>query len=223
MAGDVATITIEDRPYNYTVQTTDTLNTIRDALIALINSNPDEKVIASAASAYVIILLQAKVHGPEGNNIPIASASTNPTTNTPAISLAINNSALCCANVAGARITQDNPAVEGEEIYIYATGLGLVSDLNGNLIGPLDGVPFPGPALNTANSAVSSTAVAKTANVLGATLAVGGIGLYQVLLQLNPDLQPGTAAQLTISQDIYTSNIVTIPVGETVGPFIPCM
>jgi uncharacterized protein (TIGR03437 family) len=125
--------------------------------------------------------------------------------------------------VAGARITQANPAVQGEEIYIFATGLGLVSDLNGNLVGPEDGVPFPGPALNTANSAVSSLTAAKTANVLGASLAVGGIGLYKVILQLNPDLMPSPVGQLTISQDIYTSNIVTIPIGETVGPFIPCM
>jgi uncharacterized protein (TIGR03437 family) len=222
-AGDVGTVTIEDRPYNYTVQTTDTLNTVRDALIALINSNPDEKVVASAASAYVIINLQAKVHGPEGNGLAIAATSTNPNSSGPAISLAINNTSLCCANKAGERITQDNPAVQGEEIYIFATGLGLVSDLNGNLIGPEDGVPFPGPALNTANSSVSSLTAAKTANVLGASLAVGGIGLYQVILQLNPDLMPSPLGQLTISQDIYTSNIVTIPIGETVGPFIPCM
>ncbi len=223
VAGDVATITLEDRTYNYTVQTTDTLNTVRDALIALINSNPDEKVVASAASAYVIINLQAKVHGPEGNGLPFAATSTNPVSSSPAISLAVNNTALCCANVAGAPITQANPAVQGEQIYIYATGLGLVSDLNANLIGPLDGTPFPGPALNTANSAVSSTAAAKTADVLGASLSVGGIGLYQVILQLNPDLQASPAAQLTISQDIYTSNIVIVPIGDTVGPFIPCM
>ncbi len=221
-AGDVGTITIEDRSYNYTVQTTDTLNTVRDALIALVNSNPDEKVIASAGSAFVRIVLHAKVHGPEGNGITIAATSTNSATSGPAISLAINAATLCCANVAGARITPNNPAVPGEMIYIYATGLGLVSDLNANLIGPLDGTPFPGPALNTANSTVSSLADAKTADVIGASLAVGGIGLYQVILQLNPDLNPGQAGQLTISQDIYTSNIVLIPIGETVGPFIAC-
>jgi hypothetical protein len=220
-AGDVGSITLEDRTYSYTVQASDTLNSVRDALMALINSNPDEKVVASAGSAQVRIILTAKVHGPEGDGLAIASSSSNPNTSSPSISLGVNNVALCCANVAGAPITQSNPAQPGEMFYIFATGLGLVSDLSGNLVGPVDGTPFGGPSLNTANSTVSSTAVAKTADVLGASLVVGGVGVYKVLLQLNPDIQAGSAAQVTISQDIYTSNIVTIPVGNTGGPFIP--
>ena len=221
VAGDVGTITIEDRTYNYTVQATDTLNSVRDSLIALINSSPDEKVIASAGSAVVRIVLTAKVHGPEGNGLAIAATSNNPNTSSPSLSLGVNNTMLCCANVADAPITQDNPALPGETIYLYATGLGLVSDLDGNLIGPLDGAPFVAPPLNTANSTVSSLAAAKTADVIGASLEVGGIGVYKVVLQLNPDLQTGPAGQLTISQDIYTSNIVTIPIGNPAGPFIP--
>lgn len=222
VAGDVGSITIEDRTYNYTVQATDTLNSVRDALIILINSNPDEKVVASAGSAFVRIVLTAKVHGPEGDGLAIAASSTNPNTSSPSISLGVNNTSLCCANVANAPITQDNPALPGEMVYIFATGLGLVSDLDGNLIGPLDGAPYNGPA-NTANSTVSATAVAKTADVIGASLTPGGIGLYKVVLQLNPDIQSGAGAQVTISQDIYTSNIVTIPVGNPGGPFIPSM
>ena len=179
-------------------------------------------MVASAGSAFVRIVLTAKVHGPEGNGLPIAASSTNPVTSSPSISLGVNNTQLCCANVANAPITQDNPAQPGEMFYIFATGLGLVSDLDGNLIGPLDGAPYNGPA-NTANSTVSSTSVAKTADVIGASLTPGGIGLYQVVLQLNPDIQSGTGAQVTISQDIYTSNIVTIPVGNPGGPFIPSM
>jgi uncharacterized protein (TIGR03437 family) len=223
VAGDVGTITIEDRTYSYTVQASDTLNSVRDALISLIDSNPDEKVVASAGSAQVRIILTAKVHGPEGNGLAIAATSTNPGTNSPSLSLGVNNVTLCCANVAGAPITQSNPAQPGEIFYIFATGLGLVSDLSGNLIGPVDGTPFAGPALNTANSTVSSTSVAKTADVLGASLVVGGVGVYKVLLQLNPDIQAGPAGQVTISQDIYTSNIVTVPIGNPGGPFIPTM
>ena len=50
-AGDTATVGIEDRLYNYVVTTADTLDSIRDALIGLINANPEEKVTASAAAA----------------------------------------------------------------------------------------------------------------------------------------------------------------------------
>ena len=36
------------------------------------------------------------------------------------------NSSLCCANVGGAPVTAFNPAVPGEMVIVYATGLGLV-------------------------------------------------------------------------------------------------
>src|SRR5579864_5279073 len=58
-AGDTATVSIEDRNYSYTIQDGDTLATIRDALIAIINSNPDEQVIASAAGQFTRIVLRA--------------------------------------------------------------------------------------------------------------------------------------------------------------------
>src|SRR5262249_33170733 len=56
-SGDVATITIEDRSYNYTVQTGDTLDSIRDALVTLVNADP--KVSASPSGVFDRILLQA--------------------------------------------------------------------------------------------------------------------------------------------------------------------
>jgi hypothetical protein len=218
-ANDVGTVTIEDRSYSYTVQAIDSLQTVRDALIALIDANPNERVYATAGGAYVRILLRAKVAGPEGNNIPISTSSTNSTSGTsPTLSLGVSDVKLCCANRAGAPITVDNPAQPGETFYVFATGLGLVSDLNGNTISVLDGVPYNGPQPNTANTFVSSLAGTKTANVISAGLAPGGIGLYQVILELNPDVPPNTTSQLTISQDIYTSNIVTIPIGNTSVP-----
>jgi hypothetical protein len=215
-ANDVGTITIEDRSYSYTVQATDTLLTVRDALIALVNANPAERVTALPATGVSVrILLRAKVGGPAGNGIPISTSSTNNSGASPTLSLGVSNTVLCCANRAGAPITQNNPAQPGETFYIYATGLGLVNGPDGNLLGVADGVPYNGPALNNANQTVSSLADTKTANVISAGLVAGGVGIYQVVLELNPDLQPNTAAQLTISQDIYTSNVVTIPVGNT--------
>ena len=223
-ANDVGTITIEDRSYKYTVQATDTLNTVRDALIALINANPDERVVALVGGAFTRILLRAKVAGPEGNNIPLATSSTNSTSGaSPQLSLGLSNVFTCCANRAGAPITIDNPAQPGETFYVYATGLGPVTDLNGNLISVLDGVPYNGPQpnnpnVNDPNATVSSLVDTKTANVISSGLAPGGIGVYQVMLELNPDIPPNTVAQLTISQNIYTSNIVTIPIGNTTLP-----
>jgi hypothetical protein len=42
---------------------------------------------------------------------------------------------------------------------------------------------------------------------------VGQVGLYQVTLELSSNLTPNLQTQLTISQGLNTSNIVTIPVG----------
>ena len=39
-AGDIATMTVEDRSYSYTAVTGDTLDTVRDNLVALINADP---------------------------------------------------------------------------------------------------------------------------------------------------------------------------------------
>jgi uncharacterized protein (TIGR03437 family) len=214
-ANDVGTVMIEDRGYAYTVQATDTLATVRDALIALINANPDEKVRAQPAGAFTRILLRAKIPGAEGNNLPISTSSTNPNSGTSAtLSLGVSDVKLCCANIGGAPITPDNPALPGETILIYATGLGLVfNSLTSEAIGPQDGTAFPN-VLNSATSTVSSQVDTKTANVLSAGLKPGSVGIYEVMLELNPDIPSDSFAQVTISQDIYTSNIVTIPVGN---------
>jgi uncharacterized protein (TIGR03437 family) len=225
-AGDIGTITVGDRTYSYTVQNVDTLTSVRDALIAVIQADPDRQVNASPGAAFTRIQLQARVPGPEGDGIAIFANSTGATVNgtaaSPSLSLSVNNTSLCCSNVAGAPISPSNPALPGEQFYIYGTGLGLTSDLNGNLIGPVDGQAYPGPALNNANTTVSSLADSKTADVITAGLLVGSVGVYQIVLQLNPDLQPTNFAQLTISQGIYTSNIVTIAVGNPTQPPALC-
>lgn len=221
-AGDVGTINVGGQAFSYTVQASDTLTSIRDALISVINSSPDKIVVASPGAAFTRILIRASVPGPEGDGIPFSATTTGLNGVAAGLSLAVNNTNLCCSSVAGAPITPDNPALPGEQFYIYGTGLGLTFDINGNLIGPSDGVPYPGPALNNANSSVSSLADGKTADVLSAGLVLGAVGVYEIVLQLNPDLQPTNFAQLTISQDIYTSNIVTIAVGNPTQPPTGC-
>lgn len=206
-AGDVATITIEDRPYSYTVNPGDTLELIRDALIALINSNPDEKVVASAGGSFTRVRLRAKVQGPDGEGISFgASASASAQVVMTAIS-----AALCCSNVAGSPVNSDNPAVPGETITIYATGLGLVKQ-DAARKAMITGEKYFGPPNSEPNAFVSSLVGGKTANVISAGLMPGTFGLYEVVLELNSSLPTNPVTQMTIAQDIYVSNIVTLPI-----------
>ena len=207
IAGDTATVTIEERSYSYTVESGDTLDNIRDALIYLINQDP--KVTASSAGVFDRILLMARVQGPEGDNIPFAATAN---TSASVIMTAIGTS-LCCSNVAGSLVTPQNPALPGEVVYVYATGLGLpvLTDAIRNLI--QTGIQYPPGSPNTVPvNFVSSLAGGSTADVLSATLLPGTVGIFQVVLHLNSSLPSNLDTTLTIAQDIYVSNVVTFPV-----------
>jgi uncharacterized protein (TIGR03437 family) len=210
-AGNVATITIAANSYNYTVESTDTLPAVRDGLIALINANPNEKVTASPAGEFSRIILIAKVGGPAGNGIQISSSvSANGTiTISP-----LGTSATCCANVAGSLVTPDNPVVPGEVITIYATGIGPTTLPDGLTPASVTGQLYPGPALNVPVTNVDNAQVGgTTANVLQAGLAVGMLpGIYEVQLQISSALPTNPLTQVYIAQNVFTSNIVTIPV-----------
>ena len=206
-ANDTATVTIRDRSYTYTVQTGDTLDTIRNGLVSLINQDPE--VTATPSGVFDRILLTARVQGPEGNGLSYgASASSGATV----VMTAIGNT-LCCANVAGSQVTQDNPAVSGEVIIVYATGLGLPVLTGDNQQYIVTGAQFPtdGPVTSPA-SPVNSIAGGKTADVISATLLPGSVGNFQVLLHLNPDATTDPYTQLTIAQDVYVSNVINLPV-----------
>jgi hypothetical protein len=213
-ANDVATVKIEDRTYTYTVVKDDTLAIVRDKLIEQINQ--DEKVKAFAAGAFTRIRLQAKVPGKDGEGITYgASVSTNAT-----LILSPLSPALCCSNVEGSRVTEANPALPGETITIYGTGLGLINSADGTAAGDT-GAKYTGPALNTPNSPVDAIAGGKTANVLSAGLKEGTVGIYELQLQLNSDLPSNPLTQLTIAQETFISNIVTFPVVNPNPPAAP--
>ena len=210
--GDQTTVEIEDRSYNYVVQSDDTLATVRDALISLINSNTQEKVTASAAPAFTSIRLQAKVPGPDGDGIVINAVTSGPTSGSAgSVTLTPTNATLCCANVANAPITANNPAAPGEQIYVLGTGLGLVAP-NTARLAIADGQAYAGPAQNDPVSAVSSLAGGASATIISAGLEVGAIGIYKIVLELSNSLTTDPLTQITISQDAFTSNSVTIPV-----------
>lgn len=211
-AGDTATVIVEGRSYIYTVKQGDTLETIRDGLIALINSNSGESVVASAGGSFTRIRLRAKVEGPAGQGISYSASADD----SAQVVMTAISSALCCANVAGSLLSEDNPAVPGETIYIWATGLGLVRPQAAR-DAMITGQTYEGPENSEPNEFVSALAGSKTANVISAGLKPGTFGIYEVVLELNSDIPTNPLTQLTIAQNIYVSNIVTIPVFNPAG------
>ena len=214
-AGDTGTITIGGSPYLYTVVAADTLATIRDQFIALINANPDSPVTASAAGAFTRIRLQAKVSGPGGSGTTMAASVTTLTTNTAGalLTLTPTNTVVCCAGAGGTPITPDNPAFPGETIIIYATGLGLITPAEAKLA-IVDGSKYRGPEVNAPIGNVSALVGQASATVISASLAVGQIGVYQVVLEISSTVTPDPQSQATISQGFNTSNIVVVPIGS---------
>ena len=221
--GDTATITIDgSRNYSYAVQANDTLDIIRDGLIAAINATTEERVVASAAGQYERVILTAKVPGPDGNGIGIGATSTTTVTAGALVTLTALQATTCCASIAGAPITNDNPAAPGELITIYATGLGVVGpDAAKNVAATGSAYPLNGPP-NTPNAPVDDAQVGGfTAAVLFSGLKPGLIGVNEVKLQLDSGLATDYQTQMFIAQDIFTSNIVTIPVVNPGSSVVP--
>ena len=73
-AGDIATVTIEDRAYAYTAVKDDTVHIVRDRLVELINADP--KVTASPSGQFTRIQIRARIEGPEGNGIAFAASAS---------------------------------------------------------------------------------------------------------------------------------------------------
>ena len=212
-AGDVVTVTIENRSYTYTVQANDTLDSVRDAMAVIINQDP--KVSATAGIAFARnIILHARIAGPDANGLAYnTSVAGAPGGSGAQLILTPETTGLCCANVANTPVTPDNPAIPGEVLKLYATGLGLpvLSEQNQNLINTGAQYPAGGPVTQPLNF-VSSIAGGKTANILSATLKPGTVGTYEVTFQLNSDMPTDPLTNIYIAQDVYISNIVTFPV-----------
>jgi uncharacterized protein (TIGR03437 family) len=117
-------------------------------------------------------------------------------------------------------VTPDNPVVPGEVITIYATGIGPTTLSDGLTLASITGQTYPGPALNLPLTNVDNAQVGgTTANVLNAGLAVGMMpGIYAVQLQISNSLPTNPLTQMYIAQNVFTSNIVTIPVVAQAPP-----
>ncbi len=217
-AGDVVQVTLgpsdNQRTYSYTVVDGDTLETIRDQLISQINTN-DPAVSATAGGMFSRIRLAARTPGPAGNGIPYGAKNVTGSN----VLMNTTTGALCCANTAGAPVTNDNPALPGEFIIVYATGMGSVSPQEATWA-MFTGHKYGGPQMNQ-TARVDSLAGGRTANILYSGMLPGAVGLYEVDLELNSDLPTNPQTQLTIAQDVYVSNIITFPVVNPNPPSTP--
>ncbi len=158
-----------------------------------------------------VVFLTAREAGRQGNEI----AYTTNSSDTVAVQLTAGGPNLCCGNEEFSLVTQDNPAIPGETLIFFGTGLGLTAPVpiseglgSGQITPsePLFTVPF------VADDFVSSLAGGKTAQVRFVGLAPGMIGVYQLNLKLIEDLPDDPGMRLTIAQRLFISNIVTVPV-----------
>jgi uncharacterized protein (TIGR03437 family) len=212
VAGAAATIKIGSRTYTYTVAENDTLTMVRDALIALINAS-DPVVTAIPSSVFTRIVLQAKVEGPDGNGMPYSAENSGD------IVITAFSESLCCANVGGSLVSTANPALAGETVTVYATGLGLPENTGTYNSYYQTGIKFPADTPATAPlQFVSSLAGGSTADVLAARPMPGMFGVYEVMLHLNSAIKTETATKMYIAQDIYESNQVSFPVANPASP-----
>ena len=204
-AGDQVALTIAGATYSYTVLATDTLATIRDALINLINAPPgDPNVTAHAANEFQRIILTANQPGPAGEGIAVSQAVTG--TNASLV-ITVFNSTTCCDNQLGALVTTDNPAIPNEIVYVFATGLGVTNplDVDTGRVAPVEYNPPATPVDSILTDGVA-------ANIIGASLVPGLVGVYYVQFQIGGGVNTDLQAQLTIAQQAFVSNVVTLPI-----------
>jgi uncharacterized protein (TIGR03437 family) len=210
-ADSVANVTVNGRSYTYTASALDTLDSIRDALVVQLNHDP--QVSASVAGVFDRIILKARVAGPEGNGIPITGTATGGS-----LVVTAFDDATCCGNIAGAPITVTNPALPGEIVVLYATGLGLpnLTDTVQSLI--QTGVPYPSTGPSTVpQQFVSATAGGSTADVLQAAMLPGSVGGNLIVLHLNSGLVTSQYTLVDIAQNTFISNQVAFPLVSPTG------
>ena len=208
-AGDVATITVAGKTYNYTVVAADSLASITQNLVNQINNAPDPNVTASVGAAFTRVVLTAIQPGASGNGIAIAgSVNTGASVTATAYS-----STTCCDVPSGQPISPASPAVPGETITLLGSGLGFLATFATQQGQGLSGHAFSGPVPNTANDSVSATMNGVTAQVISAGLPLYSYGIYQIQIVVPTTLTANPVTQVYIAQDAFISNTVTLPVG----------
>jgi uncharacterized protein (TIGR03437 family) len=214
--GDAATIAINSVNYTYTVQSTDTLMTIRDALVKIINADPSVAVVASAASLYLRVILTDKTPGADPSP-PVITTTTNATALITVTALNTadssgNTTTLGGNSLAGLPVDNNNPAQPNEVIEVMATGLGTISPTDASNFA-ITGQLFSYTGVNYPNVTVDDAQIdGFTADVVQASYVPGMVGVYDVTLQLNGGVATNPFAQAYIAQSGYVSNFVTLNV-----------
>jgi uncharacterized protein (TIGR03437 family) len=101
-------------------------------------------------------------------------------------------------------VTSTNPAVDGEVVLIYATGLGAVSNT------PVDGTPAPDAPLAVTKNPPTVAIDGQVASVLWSGLAPGFVGLYQVNVRVPTGLHGNNSVEMTF--DDAPSNTLTLAI-----------
>ena len=183
--------------------------TSSDAVI-MVETNVEEGTLEGGLTPPVV-RLTARESGTAGNDILFGGSSTNDQE----IDAVTTTPNLCCGNELFSLVSEANPAIPGETIVVFATGLGLTSPvpssegLESGEITP-NAPLFETPLLSA--DTVSSLAAEKTASVEFVGLMPGFVGVFQINLRLNSDLPDLSTAALTIAQRAFISNIITFPI-----------
>jgi uncharacterized protein (TIGR03437 family) len=108
----------------------------------------------------------------------------------------------------GTPVTADDPARPGEQLIVWATGLGaLDSD-----VPPQAGVPYNGTGDTPLLHSVSASVDGQPVQILSARLPPAAIGIYEIRVITPASVSQESVARLVISQDGNVSNTVTFPV-----------
>ncbi len=192
------------------MQSTDTLQSITNAFVSLINSAPDPNVVATLANQSeglcCYIILTAQLPGPAGEGIPVSISVTNPKGSD--LVLTVFNATTCCDNTQDAPVNDDNPAIPGEIVYVLATGLGIPNPSTVDT-----GEITPAGQTNPPATAVDSILTSGvSANIMNVFLVPGLVGVYNVQFQISASATTDLTTQTTIAQQTFVSNVVTFPI-----------
>jgi uncharacterized protein (TIGR03437 family) len=160
-AGDVGTLTINSQVYTYTVLATDTLASIQNAFINMINAAPDPNVIASAANLNNNIILTARPGTNPSAGVSTAISGTNAT-----LLLTATNATLCCQTnatdviqIGGSINAGDVGTITiGAAAYTYTVqSTDALTDVQTNLINLINGAPDPNVVASSAGGNIVLT------------------------------------------------------------------
>ena len=179
--------------------------------VIMVETNVEERTL-EGGSTPLVVRLTARESGTAGNDILFSGSSSDEQEISAITSI---TPSLCCGNELFSLVSDENPAISGETVVVFATGLGLTNPLpssEGLESGEITpNTPFFEAPLLSENT-VSSLAAEKTASVEFVGLMPGFVGVFQINLRLNSNLPDLPTAALTIAQRTFVSNIITFPI-----------